>query len=260
MNISQLFSLNDKTGLVTGGASGIGYSMAEGLLEAGAKVIICGRGRHGSLEAASNKLAQIGPEVIALNCDVSNEENVQKLVKSLTEMSINIDILVNNAGVSWGHPSESLSLEKWKMVIDINLTGTFLMCREVITSLMLPRGLGGSIINISSVAGYKGGEYGVAAYNSSKAGVIGITKQLAIEYASNGIRVNAIAPSWFPSYMSRYFTDKESPMRKTLENQNPMGRLGEQWELKGVVVFLASNASSYITGVVIPVDGGLMSQ
>ena len=260
MNVSLLFSLDGKTGLVTGGATGIGYSMAEGLLEAGARVIICGRGRHGSLEAASKKLGQIGPEVVGINCDVSKEDDVQHLVSTITEMSLKVDVLVNNAGVTWGHPTESLALEKWKMVIDINLTGTFLMCREVITNFMLPRGQGGSIINIASVAAYKGGEIGLAAYNSSKAGVIGLTKQLAIEYASNGIRVNAIAPSWFPSYMSRFFTDEESPMRKTLENQNPMGRLGESWELKGVVVFLAGNASTYITGAVIPVDGGLMSQ
>ena len=140
-------------------------------------------------------------------------------------MSLKVDVLVNNAGVTWGHPTESLALEKWKMVIDINLTGTFLMCREVITNFMLPRGQGGSIINIASVAAYKGGEIGLAAYNSSKAGVIGLTKQLAIEYASNGIRVNAIAPGLILGSRFHEVHTTEQSKRETIAGI-PLGRAG----------------------------------
>ncbi len=258
-NVKQLFDLTGKKALVTGGATGIGYSMAEGLAEAGSAVAICGRGKHGNLEEAAEKLKKITSEAIALKCDVSSESDIIELVDQLAARDFSIDILVNNAGVSWGNPSETMPLERWNMVIDINLTGLFFMTKEIVNRFMIPKGKG-SIVNISSVSGYKGGEVGVQAYAASKAGLIGMTKQLAIEWATMGIRVNAIAPSWFPSYMSRVFTSKDSPLRQQLIETNPMRRLGDPWELKGPVVFLASNASSYITGTVIPVDGGLLSK
>jgi gluconate 5-dehydrogenase len=258
-DVKQLFDLTGKKALVTGGASGIGYTMAEGLAEAGAAVAICGRGRHGSLEEASSKLGKIGPEIVAIKCDVSIEEDILDLVKSLGDKGFSIDTLVNNAGVSWGHDSETMPLDRWNMVIDTNLTGLFVVTREVAKKFLIPKG-DGSIINISSVSGMTGGEIGITAYSASKAGVIGMTKQLAIEWASLGIRVNAIAPSWFPSYMTRHFTGEESPFREQLLADCPFGRFGELWELKGPIVFLASRASSYITGTVIPVDGGYLAK
>lgn len=258
-HVKELFDLSGKKALVTGGASGIGYTMAEGLAEAGASVAICGRGRHGSLEEASSKLSKIGTEVLAEKCDVSIEEEVIHLVRTLHDKEFVIDILVNNAGVSWGHDSETMPLDRWNMVIETNLTGLFTVTREMAKEFMIPRA-SGSIINIASVSGMTGGEIGLSAYSASKAGVIGITKQLAIEWASYGIRVNAIAPSWFPSYMTRHFTGEDSPYRKLLLKDSPFGRFGEPGELKGPVVFLASQASSYITGIVIPVDGGYISK
>ena len=258
-NVKQLFDLTGKKALVTGGASGIGYTMAEGLAEAGSAVAICGRGKHGNLEEAAEKLKKITSEAIALKCDVSSESDIIELVDQLAARDFSIDILVNNAGVSWGNPSETMPLERWNMVIGINLTGLFFMTKEIVNRFMIPKG-NGSIVNISSVSGYKGGEVGVQAYAASKAGLIGMTKQLAIEWATMGIRVNAIAPSWFPSYMSRVFTSEDSPFRQQLIEASPMRRLGEPWELKGTVVFLASKAASYITGTVIPVDGGLLSK
>ncbi|MHA2281994.1 MAG: SDR family oxidoreductase [Candidatus Hodarchaeales archaeon] len=259
-DVKQLFDLTGKKALVTGGATGIGFTMAEGLAEAGADVAICGRGRHGSLEEAKSQLKEKGTEIIAEKCDVSLEDDIIKLVDYLEEKNFAVDILVNNAGVSWGAPSAEVPIEKWNMVIDINLTGTFLVTKEIANRFMITK-QGGSIINIASVAGLvggiSGGEIGIASYAASKAGVVGITKQLAIEWANASIRVNAIAPSWFPSYMSRHFTGEDSPVREALMEENPMGRFGEPWELKGVVVFLASKASSYITGTVIPIDGGI---
>ena len=258
-NIKELFDLSGKKACVTGGASGIGFAMAEGLAEAGAAVAICGRGRHGSLEEASSQLSKIGPEVLAEKCDVSIEEEVIHLVQTLHDKDFIVDILVNNAGVSWGHDSETMPLDRWNMVIETNLTGLFIVTREIAKEFMIPRARG-SIINITSVSGMTGGEIGLSAYSASKAGVIGITKQLAIEWASYGIRVNAIAPSWFPSYMTRHFTGEDSPYREFLLKDSPFGRFGKPWELKGPVVFLASQASSYITGTVIPVDGGYISK
>lgn len=258
-NVKELFDLSGRKALVTGGASGVGFTMAEGLAEGGASVAICGRGRHGSLEEASKRLSEIGPEIIALKCDVSVEDEIIQLVQTLRDKEFHVDILVNNAGVSWGHDSEEMPLDRWNMVIETNLTGLFIVTREVAKEFMIPRGKG-SIINITSVSGMTGGEIGLSAYSASKAGVIGITKQLAIEWASIGIRVNAIAPSWFPSYMTRHFTGEDSPYRELLLKDSPFGRFGEPWELKGPVVFLASQASSYITGTVIPVDGGYISK
>lgn len=233
--------------------------MAEGLAEAGAAVCICGRGRHGSLEDAASSLENIGPEILALKCDVSIEDDNIQLVTTLEGKDFPIDILVNNAGVSWGQDSEVMPLDRWNMVIETNLTGLFVVTREVAKKFMIPRGAG-SIINISSVSGMTGGEIGISAYSASKAGVIGMTKQLAIEWASLGIRVNAIAPSWFPSYMTRHFTGEDSPYREYLLADCPFGRFGEPWELKGAIVFLASQASSYISGTVIPIDGGYLAK
>lgn len=257
VNVKQLFDLTDKRVLVTGGASGIGYSMAEGLAEAGASVAICGRGKHGSLEKAEIELKKIGPEIISFKCDVSMEEEVIQMITDFKNKGFLLDGLVNNAGISWGHPSKTLPKQDFVKVIDINLKGAFLVTREVAREIMIPRNHG-SIINVASVSGYLGGEVGIAGYSASKAGLMGLTRQLAIEWAPHNIRVNAIAPSWFPSYMSRYFTGESSPVRDILIEENPMGRFGEPWELKGVIVFLTSQASSYINGTVIPVDGGLL--
>jgi gluconate 5-dehydrogenase len=257
MRVTELFDLVGTRGLVTGGATGIGYTMAQGLAEAGAAVVICGRGRHGSLKDATTKLSEFGTEIFSQKCDVSNEDDVKQMITELVDQGFSLDTVVNNAGISWGHPSEKLPLGDFTKVIDVNLTGTFLVARETAKQFMIPA-QSGSIINISSTSAFIGGEVGIAGYSASKAGVLGLTRQLAIEWASYGIRVNAICPSWFPSYMTRHFTGDDSPLRETLVAENPMGRFGEPWELKGVIVFLASKASSYINGAAIPVDGGLL--
>ncbi|MFW9779606.1 MAG: SDR family NAD(P)-dependent oxidoreductase [Candidatus Heimdallarchaeota archaeon] len=257
MRVTELFDLKGTRGLVTGGATGIGFTMAQGLAEVGADVAICGRGRHGSLEEAVAKLSEFGTEVIGKKCDVSVEDDVKQMITELADQGFSLNTLVNNAGISWGCPSEKLPLNDFTKVVAVNLTGTFLVSRETAKKFMIP-GQSGSIINISSTSGFLGGEIGIAGYSASKAGVLGLTRQLAVEWVSHGIRVNAICPSWFPSYMSRHFTGKESPVRNALMAENPMGRFGEPWELKGVIVFLASKASSYINGVAIPIDGGLL--
>ncbi|MFX0091030.1 MAG: SDR family oxidoreductase [Candidatus Hodarchaeota archaeon] len=258
-SVIELFDLTGKVSLVTGGATGIGFSMAQGLAEAGSDVIICGRGRHASVDEAADKLQEKGVRSKGYICDVSNPESVNNLCNHIMDDFSCVDVLVNNAGVSWGAPAAEMPLDRWNMVLKINLTGAFYITQQVVRNFMIPKQKG-SIIMISSVSGFTGGEIGISGYAASKAGLIGLTRQLAIEWADQGIRINAIAPSWFPSYMTRHFTSEDSPMRDELIKRHPMGRLGKPWELKGVTIFLASEASSYITGVCIPVDGGFLAK
>lgn len=258
-HIKELFDLSGKNALVTGGSSGIGFHMAEALVEAGANVAICSRGKHGDLDKVKNELSNENTTILSYKCDLSIPDEIEGMVAYFAENNFPIDILINNAGLSWGEPSETLSLNNWQKIIDINLTAPFLLSKLIVDEFMISKERG-SIINISSLAGFKGGEVGFAGYSSSKAGLLGMTRQMAIEWANYNIRVNAVAPSWFPSYMTRHFTSDSSPFKEHLIEENPMKRLGEHWELKGIIVFLASEASSYITGATIPVDGGLLAK
>ncbi len=258
-HINELYDLTGEYALITGGTSGLGYVMAEALAEAGANLVISGRGKHGSLDEAVGSLSEIGPEVIGIKCDMSSEDDISNLVNKLFDIDFKVSVLINNAGISWGEDSSIVPLQKFNMVIEVNLTGVFVLTNKILTKFMIPQAKG-SIINVTSVAAYVGGEVGIPAYAASKAGLIGMTKQITVEFAPYNIRCNAIAPSWFPSYMSRHFTAIESPFRQMLIDQNPMRRLGEPWEVKGVIVFLASKASSYVSGQIIAIDGGLLSK
>src|SRR6185503_3447119 len=188
-------------------------------------------------------------------CDVSNSEEVQSVVNKTLETYGQIDILVNNAGVTWGAPAEEMPLDKWRMVIDINLTGVFLFSQAV-GRTMISRKYG-RIINVSSVSGIiaslPDGTH-TSAYVAAKGGLIALTRELAAKWAQYGIRVNAIAPGFFPSRMTDKILETQ---RQQMEKTIPMGRVGQAGELKGVAVFLAAPASDYITGQTIVVDGGM---
>jgi gluconate 5-dehydrogenase len=254
MRIEELFGLEGKVALVTGGGRGIGRTIAEAYLEAGARVVITGRRRE-FLDQTITDFESQGFESFAVVADVSTADGVQASVSAALERFDRIDILVNNAGQSWGQASENLPLEKWRQIIDVNLTGLFHMSQHV-GRHMLEANRGGRIINVSSVAGLTGGDPEVAktiAYNTSKAGVIALTRTLASEWGPRGILVNAIAPGWFPTRMAAATINEH---RALLEKRAALGRLGEIDELKGVAIFLASLASSYITGQTIVVDGG----
>lgn len=253
MHVMKLFDLTGKVALITGGSRGLGEEMAVGLGEAGCKVAITAR-RDQGLNPVCEKIKSLGSECLALKGDVSNQESVKQFVNEVINKWGKIDILVNNAGISWGAAPLEMPLDKWKEVIDINLTGSFLCCQEVGRG-MLKQG-SGVIINISSTGGLFALDPKVMqaiGYQSAKAGLIAITKQLAVEWASYGIRVNAIAPFFFPTRMSKGLIERGSDKLLSLV---PMGRIGHENELKGAVVFLASDASSYITGQVLIVDGG----
>jgi NAD(P)-dependent dehydrogenase (short-subunit alcohol dehydrogenase family) len=254
MSLEDLFGLRDKIALVTGGGRGIGKTIAEAYLEAGATVAITGR-RVAYLDQAVAEFASRGFECLSVVADVSTSDGVQSSVSTVLEHFGRIDVLVNNAGQTWGEPTETLPLEKWQQVIDVNLTGLFRMSQEV-GRHMLESGQGSRIINIASVAGLSAGDPEAAktiAYNTSKAGVIAFTRTLAQEWGTRGILVNAIAPGWFPTRMAAATIEAN---RERFEKRAALGRLGDLDELKGVAIFLAAKASSYVTGQTIVVDGG----
>ena len=250
--IEKLFDLRGRVAIVTGGSRGLGAEFAEGLAEAGASLMLCAR-RDEWLVPGVEGLRGRGFTAHAMRCDVSNIEQVQAVIDNTVERFGRIDILVNNAGVSWGERPETMTLAQWQKVVDTNLTGAFIFSQAAGRE-MLKRQYG-RIINIASIAGLQGNVNGpyYAGYAASKAGLMGLTRELAASWGRHGIRVNAIAPGFFPSRMSETSIKLvEEGIKKT----TPLGRVGQPGELKGVAVFLASDASNYITGQTIVVDGG----
>jgi gluconate 5-dehydrogenase len=252
-HIRELFDLTGKVALVTGGSRGLGREIAEGLAEAGATVTITAR-REQWLGPAQEELCAAGLAVTAQVCDVTDPARVQALVEGIVAHHGALDIVVNNAGISWGSPAEEMTVEDFRRVVDTNATGTFLVSQAAARQ-MIPRGRG-VIVNTASVTGLVGTPPAVlraAGYSASKGAVIALTRQLATEWAQHGIRVNAIAPGFFPSRMTEAVIARGG---ERMHTDVPLGRLGREGELKGVVVFLASDAASYITGQVLVVDGG----
>lgn len=253
MHVNELFSLKGKVAIVTGGGRGLGEQIAEGFAEAGANVVVCSR-KLEACEEVSQKLKDLGVESLALKCDITNPEDVKNVVQQTLEKFGRIDILVNNSGASWGAPAEEMPLEAWQKVINVNVTGTFLMSQAA-GKVMLEQG-SGKIINIASVAGLKGSNpkyMDAIGYNASKGAVITFTKDLAAKWGPRGIYVNAIAPGFFPTKMSKGLLEKGG--QEILEG-TPLRKFGSDSDLKGVAVFLAAPASDYITGDTVVVDGG----
>lgn len=250
--IQQLFDLTGRAAIVTGGSRGLGQEFAEGLAEAGASLMLCAR-REQWLTPALESMRARGFRVEGRVCDVSDEKQVNAVVDAAMEAFGRIDILVNNAGVSWGARPEEMSLEQWKRVLDTNLTGAFLFAQAAGREMLKKRS--GSIINIASVAGMRSSTHGphYAGYVASKAGLMGLTRELAATWGPQGIRVNAIAPGFFHSRLADAVIEFAEP---EIQRRNPIPRVGNTGELRGVAVFLASDASSYITGQTIVVDGG----
>ena len=244
--------LTDRVAIVTGASRGLGEEMAEGLAEAGAALMICAR-REKWLTPTLERLKARGFHVEGMIADVSNPADVQAVVDGTLTAYGRVDILVNNAGVSWGALPEEMPLDKWQTVIDTNLTGAFLFAQAAGRE-MLKRDFG-RIVNVASIAGLYAAVHGphYAAYAASKAGLMGLTRELAASWGRRNIRVNAIAPGFFRSRLA----DPVLPLAEpSLKATCPIPRIGAEGELKGVCVFLASDASNYITGQTIVVDGG----
>jgi len=250
--IQQLFDLSGKVAIVTGGSRGLGLEMAEGLAEAGAALMLCAR-REEWLAPAVKDMNARGFDVAGALCDVSKPADVQAVVDQTVTRFGKVDILINNAGVTWGDEPETMPLDKWQRVIDANLTGAFLFSQAAARDML--RRQWGRIINIASISGLHGSVNGphYAGYAASKAGLMGLTRELAASWGGRGIRVNAIAPGFFHSRMADAVIEKVEPHIKAT---SPIPRVGNPGELKGVAVFLAADASNYITGQVIVVDGG----
>ena len=253
MNSLDLFDLRGKSALVTGGGRGLGRVMAQALGEAGADVAVGSRDEAACAAAAKEIGESTGRRAIAGRLDVSDKRSVDEFVERVTETLGSVDVLVNNSGATWGARFEEMPLESWEKVLRVNLTGTFLMCQRVVPA-MKKKGWG-RIINVASVAGMRGSPdfMHASGYSASKGGIVALTKELAVKLARHGIVVNAVAPGFFPTKMSRALTDAYA---EQIRGAVPMGRMGVDDDLKGVTVFLASEASRYVTGQVVPVDGG----
>jgi NAD(P)-dependent dehydrogenase (short-subunit alcohol dehydrogenase family) len=251
-SIQQLFDLSGRVAIVTGGSRGLGEEMAEGLAEAGAALVLCAR-RDEWLTPTLQRFRARGVRAEGVVADVSQPADVQSVVDLALQHFGQVDILVNNAGITWGERPELMPLDKWQKVIDVNLTGAFLFAQAAGRE-MLKRQYG-RIINVASISGLHASVRGphYAGYAATKAGLMGLTRELAASWGRDGIRVNAIAPGFFHSRLA----DPAIPLAEpSIKASCPIPRVGAAGELKGVAVFLAADASNYITGQVIVVDGG----
>jgi NAD(P)-dependent dehydrogenase (short-subunit alcohol dehydrogenase family) len=256
MSVKQLFDLTGRVAIVTGGSRGLGLQIAEALGEMGARLAISAR-KKDELDQAVAHLKTLGVEAVPYVCDLGKREQVAPLVDAVLEKFGKADILVNNAGATWGAPAEDHPLEAWDKLVNLNMTGTFLISQRVAKKSMIPAKWG-RIVNVASVAGLMASDPAVVrtvAYNATKHGVVGMTKQFAAEWGEHGITVNAICPGFFPSKMTRATLDTTGEMVRKL---TPTRRLGGPEDLKGLAVLLASEASRHITGQAIAVDGGAM--
>jgi len=253
-NLSGLFSLDGKAALVTGAGSGLGRAIAEGYAQFGAKVA-CVDISAEDAEAVAGGIEKGGGNAVPVVCDVSKTEDVKKAVESTLESFGTIDILVNNAGIGIRSNAEDMTDEMWDRVLDINLKGTFLFCREV-GRHMIERGKGGRIINMASIGGLVGVETGNANYCASKGGIIAMTRTLAIEWAKHNILVNAIAPSHTRTPLIEKLMEQKPEVKQYFLNNIPLGRLAEPIHIVRPAIFLASDAASFVTGHTLVADGG----
>jgi gluconate 5-dehydrogenase len=252
--IHELFDLTGQTALVTGGSRGLGLQLAEAIGEAGARVCLTSR-KQTDLEEASENLRRRGIDASSVAGDALDPSSIERTCTAALSKLGHIDILVNNAGATWGAPAESYSLEGWDKVMGLNVRGVFLFSQHVARHSMIPRRRG-KIINLASIAAFTGRAAGqrAVAYHASKAAVVNLTKSLAAEWGEYGITVNAIAPGWFPSKMSNGTIEVVG--EDVMAAQMPLGRLGDDEDLKGAVLLFASRAGKYITGQTLAVDGG----
>jgi len=251
--MNTLFDLTGKVAIVSGASSGLGVQFAKALAGQGADIVIVAR-RMEKLEMVKKEIESMGKKCLAIQCDVNNEGEIKKVVEQTIKEFGKVDILVNNAGVSAIAPAESMTEAQWDQVLDTNLKSVFLFSKNVAPQMIKQQY--GKIINTSSMFGLVGNTaFPVCNYHASKSGVVGLTKALAAEWAKHNITVNAIGPGFFESEMTA--TAIHTPQFEGYVKMNcPMQRIGKAGELNGVLIYLASDASSYTTGQIIAVDGG----
>lgn len=253
--VLDLFRLNGKCGLVTGAGSGIGKGMARGLAQAGARVAIAGRNRK-KLDAAVAEMEGDGLDVIALTVDMGDPESITDLVTAAVRELGKIDFLFNNAGAIYRAPAESFPLSEWDEMVRVNLTGPFLLSQAV-ANFMIKNRIKGSIVNTSSLIAVFGG-MNVPAYAATKGGITQLTKSMCNDLGKYGIRVNAVGPGWVKTEMTKALQSSAERFQ-AISSRIPLGRWAEPADLAGLAVFLASDASAYISGQVIFIDGGYLA-
>jgi len=254
--IQQLFDLKGKTALVTGGSRGLGLQIAEALGEQGAKLVLSSR-KQADLDEAVAHLNARGIDASAIAADLSQESAVAPLVAEAMKRLGHIDILVNNAGATWGAPAENHPLDAWDKVMNLNVRSIFLLSQEVARQSMIPRKYG-RIVNVASIAGLAGNgpdSMQTIAYNTSKGAVVNFTRALAGEWGRYGITVNAVAPGFFPSKMTKGVLAQLGV--DNLVRRAPLQRIGDDEDLKGAALLFASDAGKHITGQILAVDGGV---
>jgi len=254
MSVKKLLDLTGKVALITGGSRGLGLQIASGLGEMGARLALTAR-KADELQQAQVQLARERVEALPVVCDLSQPEAIGPMVEAVLKHYGRIDILVNNAGATWGAPAEEHPLDAWQKIVNLNLTGTFLVSQAVGQRSMIPRRYG-RIVNVASIAGLRGNlpdRIRTIGYNTTKGGLVNFTRALAGEWGQYGITVNAIAPGFFPSKMSRGVLEK---IGDEVIATTPLRRLGGDEDLKGLACLLASDASQHLTGQIIAVDGG----
>jgi NAD(P)-dependent dehydrogenase (short-subunit alcohol dehydrogenase family) len=262
MKLQDLFRLNGKVALITGGGRGIGRFIATGLAEAGADLVIASR-KIKNLETTAEEIQKnFGVRVLPVACDLAKEEDIERLVSTAVEKFSRINILVNNAGATWGAPTLEFPLERWDQLFNVNVRGVWILTQKV-ARVMKKQG-GGNIINLSSIMAFRGSDEKVhpaVPYNSTKGAINLLTMNLAVKLAPYNIRVNAIAPGYFRTDMMAYIEKPEfKEQYEQMLSLIPMRRVGDIDDMKGLAVFLASDASAYMTGQVVANDGGYLAR
>jgi gluconate 5-dehydrogenase len=246
-------NLQGRVTVVTGGATGLGLQMATGLAEAGSNVVVCSR-KLENCERAAEQIEKLGVKALALACDVTKPDQVEAMKKATLRKFGRVDVLVNNAGRAWAAPPEDMPLERWQQIMDLNATAPFI-CAQIFGREMI-KAKRGSIVNIASIAGLTGRNpkaYNSIVYSTSKGALVNFTRDLAVKWAQHNIRVNCVCPGFFVTPLNQKLFEKNS---EQILKDIPLGRTGGADDLKGIAVLLASDASNFITGAIIPVDGG----
>lgn len=256
-SIGTMFDLNGKKAIVTGGSRGLGYSVAKGLYNAGAEIVLVASNRK-KLEEAAVSMGQKDSRIHCVTGDLSNLDKLEDIyMQALDALNGHIDILVNGAGLQYRCKAEEFPRDKWKTILDVNLGAVFFLS-QLAGRTMLKQG-GGKIINIASMTSFFGSEM-VPAYTASKGGVMQITKALSNEWTGKGINVNAIAPGYMETDLTADMKEKNPGQYEEITRRIPAHRWGKPEDLQGTAIFLASDASNYISGAVIPVDGGYLGK
>lgn len=255
-SVKELFNLQGRVSVVTGGATGLGLQMAIGLAEAGSNIVICSR-KLENCEQAATGIEKLGVKALGMAADVTKPDDVEKVKDATLKRFGRVDVLVNNAGRAWVAPAEEMPLDRWQQVMDLNVTGPFI-CSQIFGREMI-KSRKGSIINIASIAGLRGRDpkaYDSVVYSTSKGALVNFTRDLAVKWARHNIRVNAICPGFFLTPLNQKLYERN---KENIDRRIPLGHIGGPDDLKGIAVLLASDASSFMTGTVIPVDGGTVA-